>query len=201
MGSQAATRLLHDEAEWIQWTVLVGTRNRISVQALYYISITRAMFRRHSTSTYCSHYSQSLTHSRSLSSKRGHQHCRYEDFPLLWDSKPSNLAIYLEKKQKICKIWQEASVISLSVSKFLLFYQENASINVALNSHCCPKENFEKKPTFYLQTSLLMCHLQYASHTPGKFAWKQECYCSDILVFLVLISHSKRHATYPAIPA
>lgn len=32
-----------------------------------------------------------------------------------------------------------------------------------------------------------MCHLQYASLTPGKFAWKQDCYCSDILVFLLFI--------------
>lgn len=36
MGSQAAMKLLHDEAEWIQWTVLVGNRNRINVQALLY---------------------------------------------------------------------------------------------------------------------------------------------------------------------
>lgn len=66
------------------------------------------------------------------------------------------------------KIWQKASLVSLSVSKSLLFYQENASINVALNSHWCPKEDFEKK--FYFKTSLLMCHLQYAPLTPGKFA-------------------------------
>lgn len=57
--------------------------------------------------------------------------------------------------------------VSLSL-KFLLFHQENASTNVASNSHWCPKEDFEK--TFYLQTSLLMCHLQYASLTPGKSA-------------------------------
>lgn len=86
---------------------------------------------------------------------------------------------------ELCKIWQESSLVSLSVSKSLLFYQENASINVALNSHWCPQEDFEKK--FYLKTSLLMCHLQYASLTPGKFAWKQDCYCSDILVFLLFI--------------
>lgn len=66
------------------------------------------------------------------------------------------------------KIWQKASLVFLSVSKSLLFYQENASINVALNSHWCPKEDLEKK--FYFKTSLLMCHLQYASLTPGKFA-------------------------------
>lgn len=86
---------------------------------------------------------------------------------------------------ELCKIWQESSLVSLSVSKSLLFYQENASINVALNSHWCPQEDFEKK--FYLKTSLLMCHLQYASLTPGKFAWKQDCYCCDILVFLLFI--------------
>lgn len=34
MNSQAAMRLLHDEAGLIQWTVLVGPRNCINVQAL-----------------------------------------------------------------------------------------------------------------------------------------------------------------------
>lgn len=60
VDSQGATRLLHDEAERIQQTVLVGIRNSINVPALYDISITRATFRRHSTSTDCSGYSQSL---------------------------------------------------------------------------------------------------------------------------------------------
>jgi len=49
MDSQAATRLLHDEADLIQWTALVGSRACINVQALYYLSISRSMFRRHST--------------------------------------------------------------------------------------------------------------------------------------------------------
>lgn len=38
--------------------------------------------------------------------------------------------------------------MSLSVSKSLLFYQENASINVALNSHWCPQEDLGKKILF-----------------------------------------------------
>lgn len=46
-----------------------------------------------------------------------------------------------------------------------------------------------------------MCHLQYASITPGKFAWKQDCYCSDILVLLLFILTGRGMLPTPAIPA
>lgn len=112
MNSQAAMRLLHDETGLIQWTVLMGTRNCVNVQALYYLSITRAMFRRHSTSPqHSSSWSIHLLYSDYC--EQLHlllwlltisQNYTVEDFllkevtgtadmrvdsPLLWDSKPS----------------------------------------------------------------------------------------------------------------
>lgn len=90
---------------------------------------------------------------KALSPKGGH--CTTSKGTLLWNIKPS-IQVHREK-QKISTIRQGTSLGCLPISKFLLFYQENASINVALNSQWCPKEDFEK--TFYLKTSLLMCHL------------------------------------------
>lgn len=117
MNSQASMRLLHEEAELIQWTVLAGTRNCINVQALYYLSITRATFRGHSTSSqhsscwsvhllYSNHWEQlhlllwlvtiSQTYTVEdflLKAVTGTADMRV-DFPLLWGSKPS-IQVYI----------------------------------------------------------------------------------------------------------
>lgn len=167
---------------WVRGTALM--------YRLYYLPIAKARFRRHSniptalqvlerTSPVFKSLGTAITAlvahslpnvcSRRLPSNRGHWHCRHKDgFSLAL--RPRSRYIF-GGKPKICKIWQEASLVSLSVPKTLLFHQENASINAALNSHWCPKEDFEK--TFNLKTSLLMCHLQHASLTPRKCAWKQ----------------------------
>lgn len=124
MHSQAATRLLHDEAEQTQKPVLVGTRNCINVQALVsshhqsqiqkilHIPTALQVLQRTSVlkslgTAITALVARSLPNlcSRGLLSNRGHWHCRHED-GFSFALRPQSRYIF-GGKPKICKVWQE----------------------------------------------------------------------------------------------